>query len=251
MGRELRGTVALATGASSGIGAATARELAARGAAVALVARRAERLVALAGEITAAGGAALAVEADVADQEQARGAVERAVRAFGRLDILVNNAGLTRPAPVVDASVADWEQMVRVNLLGSMYCAHAALPHLLQAAAGEPRRVADLVNVSSLGGRIAGKGSAVYHATKHAINAFSDSLRQEVAGRGVRVSILEPASVLTELFPPEAWRGFRAERGTYDRLTAEDVADTIGYVLTRPRHVAVSELLVRPTEQER
>jgi NADP-dependent 3-hydroxy acid dehydrogenase YdfG len=185
----LAGTVALVTGASSGIGAATARELAARGAAVALVARRGDRLTALAERIAADGGTAQAVEADVMDADQARHAVEQAVRASGRLDILINNAGVARPGPVVDGTVADWEHMVRLNLLGSLYCALAALPHLLRAAETGPREVADLVNISSLSGRTVRVGSAVFNATKHAMNAYSESLRQEVAGRRVRVSV--------------------------------------------------------------
>jgi NADP-dependent 3-hydroxy acid dehydrogenase YdfG len=251
MAAGLQGTVALVTGASSGIGEAAARELAARGAAVALVARRKDRLEALAAQITAAGGTALVAETDVMEQDQAREAVEQAVRAWGRLDILINNAGALRRGPFVDGPVAEWEHMVRLNVLGSLYCAHAALPHLLRAAAEKPREVADLVNVSSLSGRTVRKGAAIYNATKHAMNAYSESLRQEVAGRRVRVSVLEPAAVATGLFRPDGRRRHIAEDGNYQRLTPEDVADTIGYIVTRPRHVAVSELLVRPTEQER
>jgi NADP-dependent 3-hydroxy acid dehydrogenase YdfG len=218
---------------------------------VALAARRADRLTALAAQISAAGGTALVVEADLMVQDQAREAVDQTVQAYGRLDILINNAGFARRGPIVDGSVADWERMVRINVLGSLYCAHAALPHLLRAAEDEPREVADLVNVSSLSGRIVRMGSGVYNATKHAMNAYSESLRQEVAGRRVRVSLLEPAAVATELFPPEVRRRHVEENGAYERLRSEDVADAIGYVVTRPRHVAVGELLVRPTEQER
>jgi NADP-dependent 3-hydroxy acid dehydrogenase YdfG len=250
MAVTLAGTVALVTGASSGIGEATAAELAARGASVALLARRVDRLKALAHRIAAAGGTADVVEADVTDADQARDAVEQTVREWGRLDILINNAGITRPGPVVDGRVADWEQMVRVNLLGALYCAHAALPHLLRAAEGGPREVADLVNISSLSGRVVRVGSAVYSATKQAMNAFSESLRQEVAGRRVRVALLEPAAVETELFPPEVRQRRRAERG-YPPLSPEDVADAVGYTVTRPGHVAVSDLLIRPTCQQR
>jgi NADP-dependent 3-hydroxy acid dehydrogenase YdfG len=251
MGAGLQGTVALVTGASSGIGEATATALAAQGAAVACVARRKDRLEALAGRIAAGGGTARVVVADVADPDQAHEAVEHAVRALGRLDILVNNAGALRRGPFLDGPASDWELMVRLNLLGSLYCAHAALPHLLRAAQDGPRGVADLVNVSSLSGRTVRKNSAVYNATKHAVNAYTESVRQEVAGRRVRVSLVEPASVDTELFTPEVRRMNMAEAGaTYRRLSAADVADAIGYMVTRPRHVAISDLLVRPTEQE-
>jgi NADP-dependent 3-hydroxy acid dehydrogenase YdfG len=250
----LDGTVALVTGASSGIGEATARALAARGAAVAVAARRADRLAALAEDIGAAGGKALAIEADVTDEGQARAAVERTVAAWGRLDILVNNAGVARLGSMVDGPVEDWEQMVRLNVLGQLYCVHAALPHLLRAAEDGPRRVADLVNVSSVSGRTVRKGAGVYNATKHAVNAYSESLRQEVAGRHVRVSLLEPGAVATELFshrPPEVQREHAPEADRFERLQPEDVADAIGYVVTRPRHVALSEVLMRPSEQER
>jgi len=254
MAQRLDGTVALVTGASSGIGEATARELAARGAAVAVAARRADRLKVLAEDITAAGGRALAIEADMTDKEQARHAVERTVAEWGRLDILVNNAGIARLGSLADGKVEDWEQMVTLNVLGQLYCTRAALPHLLRAAEDGPRQVADLVNVASLSGRIARKGAGVYSATKHAVIAFSESLRQEVAGRHVRVSVLEPGAVSTELFrdrSPEVQREHAPEAGRYERLRPEDVADTIGYVVTRPRHVAMNEVLMRPSEQER
>jgi NADP-dependent 3-hydroxy acid dehydrogenase YdfG len=254
MAEALHGTVALVTGASSGIGEATARELAARGAAVAVAARRGDRLKALSEEIAAAGGRSLAIEADMTDEEQARHAVERTVAEWGRLDILVNNAGIARLGSLVDGKVEDWEQMVTLNVLGQLYCTRAALPHLLRAAEDGPRRVADLVNVASLSGRIARKGAGVYSATKHAVIAFSESLRQEVAGRHVRVSVLEPGAVSTELFrdrSSEVQREHAPEAGRFERLRPEDVADTIAYVVTRPRHVALSEVLMRPTEQER
>ncbi|HLZ38570.1 MAG TPA: SDR family NAD(P)-dependent oxidoreductase, partial [Mycobacteriales bacterium] len=195
----LRHTVALVTGASSGIGAATARRLAAHGASVALVARRADRLHELAREIGDAGGRALPVEADVTQRVDAEAAVRRTVDELARLDVLVNNAGVMLLGPILDAPLEEWERMVQVNLLGALYCAEAALPHLLQAAEGEPRRVADLVTVSSVAGRVARLGSGVYNATKHGVGAFSESLRQEVTGRHVRVSLVEPGAVDTEL----------------------------------------------------
>jgi NADP-dependent 3-hydroxy acid dehydrogenase YdfG len=247
--RELENTVALVTGASSGIGQAAARALAARGAALALVARRADRLESLGGEIADSGGTALPIEADVGEREQAASAVTRTVEELGRLDVLVNNAGVMLLGPIVDAPVPEWEQMVEVNLLGLLYTAHAALPHLLEAAEGEPRRVADLVNISSVAGRMARKGSGVYNATKHGVGAFSESLRQEVTRRHVRVSLVEPGAVATELQDhnrPEVKEQIEKRFEDMEILQAEDIA----YVVTRPRHVAVNEVLVRPTEQE-
>ncbi|HWG25563.1 SDR family oxidoreductase [Actinospica sp.] len=252
MGTSLQGTVALVTGASSGIGEATARELAMRGAAVAVLARRTDRLKALAERIEQAGGTAVVIEADVTDPEQVHAAVERTVQTWGRLDILINNAGVARPKSIADATVEDLEFVVRVNLLGSLYCAHAALPHLLRAAETAERKVADLVNISSLSGRNYRKGSSVYTATKHAVNAYSECLRKEVASSNVRVSVVEPARVETELFPPEVWNSHRTtDQDATPPLRPEDVADAIGYAVSRPAHVALSDLLIRPARLER
>ena len=251
MSTDLTGTVALVTGASSGIGDAAARELAARGAAVALVARRRDRLEALAAEL---GERALVIEADVSDRAQAEGAVQRTVDELGRLDTLVNNAGVMLLGPIVDAPVEEWEQMLSVNLAGLLYCAHAALPHLIAAAEDGPRQVADLVNISSTAGRIARLGSGVYNATKFAVGAFSESLRQEVTQRHVRVSIVEPGAVSTELAghnSPQVQEAIRGGIGDIETLDAADIADAIAYIVTRPRRVAVNEILVRPTEQQR
>ncbi len=251
--RDLDQTVALVTGASSGIGQAAALALAERGAVVALVARRADRLEELGGEIADRGGTALPIEADVSDREQATKAVAHAVQELGRLDVLVNNAGVMLLGPIVDAPVEEWEQMVEVNLLGLLYTAHAALPHLLKSAAEEPRRVADLVNISSVAGRMARKGSGVYNATKHGVGAFSESLRQEVSGRHLRVSLVEPGAVATELQShnrPEIRDEIEKRFEDMDILQAEDIADAIAYVVTRPRHAAINEVLVRPTQQE-
>ncbi|HXQ88912.1 MAG TPA: SDR family NAD(P)-dependent oxidoreductase [Solirubrobacterales bacterium] len=250
---DLESTVALVTGASSGIGEAAARALAAHGAAVGLVARRGDRLRELAGEIADAGGTALPLEADVGDPEQAEAAVERTAEELGRLDVLVNNAGVMLLGPVADAPLEEWERMVQVNLLGLLYTARAALPHLLEAAARDPRRVADLVNISSVAGRQARKGSGVYNATKHGVGAFSEALRQEVTRRHVRVSLVEPGAVATELQGhnrPEVKEQIEKRFEDMDVLQAEDIADAIAYVVTRPRHMAVNEILVRPTEQE-
>lgn len=242
--------MALVTGASSGIGEATARALAAQGAAVSLVARRKERLEALAKEL---GGRALVVQADVTEQAQAHEAVERTARELGRLDIVVNNAGVMLLGPAVGAPVAEWERMVDINVMGLLYTAHAALPHLLRAAEEGPRKVADLVNVSSVAGRRARPGTAVYNLTKFGVGAFSESLRQEVTRRHVRVSLIEPGIVNTELashMREEIREASLKAFSQIEALEAGDVADAIEYMVTRPRRVAVNELLLRPTEQE-
>jgi NADP-dependent 3-hydroxy acid dehydrogenase YdfG len=252
MKQSLNGTVALVTGASSGIGAATASALAAQGAAVALAARRPDRLESLAGDIRAAGGTALVIEADVTDEQQATSAVARTVAELGRLDTLINNAGVMLLGPVVDAPLSEWQRMVDLNVLGLLYCAHAALPHLLRAAQDAPRQVADMVNISSVAGRAARTGNGVYSLTKFGVGAFSESLRQEVAKRYVRVSLVEPGATATELAThnrPEVLESIRSQFG--QRMEAADIADAIAYIVTRPRHVAVNEMLIRPTEQER
>ena len=250
---RLDGTVALVTGASSGIGEAAAIELAAQGAAVALAARRTDRLTELAAKIRADGGTAMVFTADVTLEEDARALVEQTVAELGRLDTLINNAGVMLLGPVQDAPTDEWRTMVHVNVLGLLYCAHAALPHLLRAADSGPRQVADMVNISSVAGRVARNGSGVYNATKHAVGAFSEALRQEVTGRYVRVSLVEPGGTDTELAShnrPEIQALLRQRFGAIERLQAEDIADAITYVVTRPRRVAVNEMLVRPTEQE-
>ncbi|GGL91276.1 SDR family NAD(P)-dependent oxidoreductase [Nakamurella endophytica] len=253
MAQGLDGTVALVTGASSGIGYATALHLAGLGARVAVVARRRERLAELAGRIADAGGEALVVESDVTSEQAARDAVDAAVQRFGRLDTVVANAGVMLLGPIVDAPVPEWERMVQLNVLGLLYTSHAALPHLLSAADGGPRSVADLVLVSSVAGRVARSGSGVYNLTKHGVGAFAESLRQEVTRRHVRVSLIEPGAVKTELSShnrPEIQEQNRARWEGMERMEAEDIADAIGYVVTRPRRVAINEVLIRPTEQE-
>jgi NADP-dependent 3-hydroxy acid dehydrogenase YdfG len=250
---RLDGLVALVTGSSSGTGAATSRALAALGAAVAMVARRKQRLDELARDLGQRGGRALAIDADITDRNQAASAVERTVRELGRLDILVNNAGVMLLGPAVTAPIEEWEQMVKVNLLGLLYTTHAALPHLLKAAENSPRRVADLVNIGSVAGRKTRPYAGVYNLTKFGVGAFSDSLRQEITARHVRVSVVEPGAVATELVShirPEVREQTTSLYASIERLEAEDIADVIAYVVTRRRRVAVNEILVRPTEQE-
>jgi NADP-dependent 3-hydroxy acid dehydrogenase YdfG len=252
MAHVLEGTVALVTGASSGIGEASALALAAEGAAVALVARRKDRLDDLAARIESDGGRALAIEADITDQQQAIGAVQRTADELGRLDTVVNNAGVMLLGPIEEAPTEEWDRMVALNLQGLLYVAHAALPHLLSAAEQEPRRVADLVNISSVAGRRAAAGSAVYNLTKHGVGAFSEGLRQEVTDRHVRVSLVEPGAVATELtdhLRDGVREQIRQRFVDMEPLEAEDIADAVAYVVTRPRRMAINEILVRPTEQ--
>jgi NADP-dependent 3-hydroxy acid dehydrogenase YdfG len=253
MPRTLTGTVALVTGSSSGIGTATARLLAEHGASVALVARRKDRLETLAAEIEQAGGTALAVEADITDRTQAEAAVAQTLDRFGRLDILVNNAGLMILGPVVGADPDEWDRMIAVNNQGLLYTTHAALPHLLAAAEDSPRRVADIVNISSIAGRVAWNGYAAYSMTKFGVNGFTESLRQEITKRHVRVGVLEPGGVSTELGTHNSEQ-VQAEMidpfyGSTEVLAPEDIADGVAYIVTRPRHAAISELWVMPTDQ--
>ncbi|WP_329135099.1 SDR family NAD(P)-dependent oxidoreductase [Streptomyces sp. NBC_01476] len=249
---RLQDTVALVTGASSGIGEATARALAAEGAAVALVARRRDRLEKLAEALRADGATALVVEADITDQQQATDAVDRVVTGLGRLDTVVNNAGLMLIGPVADAPAGEWERMLDVNVQGLLHITRAALPHLRGAAQDSPRRVADLVNISSTAGRVARPGTAVYNLTKFGVNAFSEALRQELLPDRVRVSVVEPGTVDTEL-GSHVRDGLREaihrQTAEMEMLRPEDIADAVAYIVTRERRVAVNEMLVRAGEQ--
>ena len=249
----LTGTVAVVTGASSGIGEATALELAAQGATVALVARREDRLREVSNRIADAGGRTLVIGADITQLEQATAAIEQVVSEFGRLDILINNAGVMLLGPIVDAPIEEWQQMLDINVAGLLFCTKAALPHLLSAAADSERGVADVVNISSVAGRVARLGSGVYNGTKHAVGAFSESLRQEVTQRHVRVGLVEPGATKSELAShnrPEVLDTMQKRFGDMQRLEAHDIADAVAYMVTRPRHVAVNEMLIRPTEQQ-
>jgi len=245
-------TVALVTGASSGIGEATALALAADGATVALLARRKDRLDELTARIESAGGAALAVPADVSDQPQAAAAVERVVDRLGRLDTVVNNAGLMLIGAAANADPTDWDTMLSVNVAGLLYVTRAALPHLIAAAADSPRGVADVVNISSTAGRVARPGTAVYSLTKFGVGAFSEAVRQEVLDKRVRVGLVEPGTVQTEITDNLS----AADREAIERrspgmvkLEPGDIADAVVYMVTRDRRVAVNEMLVRSAEQ--
>jgi NADP-dependent 3-hydroxy acid dehydrogenase YdfG len=252
MSKKLDGTVALITGASSGIGEATAVLLAEQGASVALAARRKDRLDDLVKKIESAGGTALAIEADMTDRAQAEATVARTVEALGRLDTLFNNAGVMLLGAAEQSPVEDWERMVDINIKGLLYTAHAAVPHLVAAAESSPRGVADLINTSSVAGRFARAGSSVYNLTKFGVTAFSDALRQEVTERHVRVSAVEPGLVATELtthMSEQAQAALKDRLGGVEPLESEDIAEIVGFIVTRPKHVAINELLVRPTEQ--
>ena len=247
---DLSGRVAAITGASSGIGEATAVTLARAGAAVSLAARRSDRIEELAQRIEADGGRAVAIETDVADEQQANAFVTRTKDELGRLDILVNNAGVMLLGPVIGADTNEWRRMVDVNLLGLLYCTHAALPIMGGQGSGH------IVNVSSVAGRFANFGSAVYNLTKFGVNAFSEALRQEVVRANVKVTVIEPGMVETELLSHnthpmvlEAARRMREEVGT--PLTSEDIAEAILYAVGGPERVAVNEVLVRPAGQQR
>jgi NADP-dependent 3-hydroxy acid dehydrogenase YdfG len=239
--------VAIVTGASSGIGEATAKALAREGYAVVLGARREERITQFAEEIMSAGGKALAIPTDVADPSSAAALIERSKDEFGSLDVLVNNAGVMLLGPILGADIEHWQRMVNVNLLGLLYCTHAALPIMQEQGHGH------IVNVSSVAGRVARFGSGVYNATKWGVGAFSESLRQEGSNFGVRVTIVEPGFVDTELqghndeFVLQAIEKNREQIG--EVLKADDIAAAILYAVTRPDYVGINEVLIRPARQ--
>jgi NADP-dependent 3-hydroxy acid dehydrogenase YdfG len=248
MAGALDGRRSIVTGASSGIGEATALALAGEGATVALGARRRERLEVLAGRISAEGDAAHPFEVDISDEAAARDFVAKAAERMGGIDILVNNAGLMLLGPVEGADVSEWRRMIEVNLLGLLYCTHAALPLMREAGGGH------IVNLSSVAGRTARLGTAVYNMTKWGVVGFSEALRQEAMHANIRVTCVEPGFVDTELqghntnpVVKEATERMREQIG--EVLQAEDIAGAILYAVTQPRRVNVNEVLVRPTGQ--
>ncbi|MGY1847163.1 SDR family NAD(P)-dependent oxidoreductase [Blastococcus sp. SYSU DS1021] len=247
--RPLAGTVALVTGASSGIGEATAVALAGAGAAVALGARRSDRVETLAGRLRDGGTAVLPLALDVTDERACADAVARTRSELGGLDVLVNNAGVMLLGTIAGADTEDWRRMIDTNVMGVLYMTHAALDGMLEQGSG------DIVNISSVAGRQARKGAGVYNASKWAVNAFSESLRQEVTGRGVRIGLVEPGAVSTELTDhitqPAAKAASVQMYSSMRALHAEDIARAVLYLVTQPPHVAVNEVLVRPTDQER
>jgi NADP-dependent 3-hydroxy acid dehydrogenase YdfG len=247
--RPLTGKVALVTGASSGIGEATAVALAEAGAAVAIGARRKDRLDVLAARLRDGGATVLQLDLDVTDEQACADAVRRTRDELGGLDVLVNNAGVMLLGTIVGADPEDWRRMLDTNVLGLMYMTHAAIEGMVEQGSG------DVVNISSVAGRTARKGAGVYNASKWAVNAFSESLRQEVTGRGVRIGLVEPGAVTTELnthiTQPEAKAASQRMHETMRALQADDIARAVVYLVSQPPHVAINEVLIRPTDQER
>jgi NADP-dependent 3-hydroxy acid dehydrogenase YdfG len=245
----LAGKVALVTGASSGIGAATAGALAAAGAAVAIGARRRDRLDALATQLRDGGARVLQLDLDVTDEQACAAAVARTREELGGLDVLVNNAGVMLLGTIVGADPEDWRRMIQTNVMGVLYMTAAAIEGMVEQGSG------DIVNMSSVAGRQARSGAGVYNASKWAVNAFSESLRQEVTGRGVRIGLVEPGAVATELTDhitqPEARQASKQMVEGMTPLQAEDIARAVLYLVTQPPHVAVNEVLIRPTDQQR
>jgi clavulanate-9-aldehyde reducatase len=247
---SLDGRRAIVTGASSGIGEATALALAKAGAAVSLGARRKDRVDALAEQISGEGGAAHAFEVDVGDEGAARSFVEEAAAQMDGLDVLVNNAGVMLLGPVEGADTEEWRTMVNVNLLGLLYCTHAALPLMREGGGG------NIVNVSSVAGRSANAGSAVYNLTKFGVTAFSEALRQEALHSDIRVTCVEPGFVDTELQghnknPAVVQVIEKMRESMGDVLVADDIARAVVYAVAEPAHVGINEILIRPTRQSR
>ena len=230
LSREIAGRVIAITGASSGIGMATARVCAQYGAKVSLGARREERVKELAREL---GGDAIAVACDVGDEQQGRFFIERTRQRFGRIDALVNSAGVLFRSPIDGASTEEWRQMVRTNVMGVLYCTHAAL------AIMRSQRTGHIVNLGSVGGTRAVAGVGVYCLTKFAIHGFTEALRQELAGSGICVTLIEPGTVGTKMV---AARRLGAVAAVVEPVTPAAIAETIVYALQRPAEVTVAGL---------
>ena len=246
MSNNIEGKVVVITGASSGLGEATARLLSAQGATVVLGARRVERIQALADKLTASGGKALAIPTDVTDYDQVQRLVDAAVQTYGRIDVMINNAGLMPQSPLERRKIDDWNQMIDVNIKGVLYGIAAALPYMKEQKAGH------IINVSSVAGHKVRAGGAVYAATKHAVRALSEGLRQEVKPYNIRTTVISPGAVATEL-PNSVTEPDIAENihKSYERaISADSFARAVVFAMSQPEDVDVNEILFRPTQQE-
>ena len=247
MNNNIEGKVVVITGASSGLGEATARLLSAQGATVVLGARRVDRIQSLADELTGRGGKALALQTDVTHREQVKRLVDAAVQTYGRIDVMINNAGLMPQSPLERLKIDEWDRMIDVNIKGVLYGIAAALPHMKQQKAGH------IINVSSVAGHKVRPGSAVYAATKHAVRALSEGLRQEVKPYNIRTTVISPGAVATEL-PDSITEPDIAEsiHKFYEEfaIPADSFARAVAFAMSQPEDVDVNEILFRPTRQE-
>jgi len=247
MTQGIKNKIVVVTGASSGLGEATARLLSAQGATVVLGARRADRLQSLAKDLESRGGKALALTTDVTRREQVKALVDSAVQTYGRIDVMINNAGLMPQAPLERLKVDEWEQMIDVNIKGVLYGIAAALPHMQRQKAGH------FINVSSVAGHRVGPGFAVYAATKYAVRALSEGLRQEVKPYNIRTTVISPGAVATELpdsvTDPDASKRIRT---FYEQVAvpADSFARAVAFAMSQPEDVDINEILYRPTRQE-
>jgi len=247
MSNNIKGKVVVITGASSGLGEATARLLSAEGASVVLGARRVERLQSLANELTASGGKALAVTTDVTHCDQVKRLVDAAVQKYGRIDVMINNAGLMPQAPLERLRVDEWDRMIDVNIKGVLYGIAAALPYMKQQKAGH------IINVSSVAGHKVVPAGAVYCATKHAVRALSEGLRMEVKPYNIRTTVISPGAVATELpdsiSEPDIAKNIHKFYEAF-AIPADSFARAVAFAMSQPEDVDVNEILFRPTRQE-
>ncbi|WP_287876984.1 SDR family oxidoreductase [Aquitalea sp.] len=247
MSNNIAGKVVVITGASSGLGEATARHLSAQGAVVALGARRLERIQALADELNRNGGKAIALATDVTKHEEVKALVDAAVQAFGRIDVMVNNAGLMPHSPLERLKIDDWNQTIDVNIKGVLYGIAAALPYMQQQKSGH------IINVSSVAGRTVRPSSAVYAATKSAVLMISEGLRQEVKPYDIRTTVVSPGAIATELpnsvTEPDVAGAISKFYQQY-AIPAESFARVVAFAISQPPEVDVNEVLFRPTRQE-
>jgi NADP-dependent 3-hydroxy acid dehydrogenase YdfG len=246
MSSNIEGKVVVITGASSGLGEAAARLLSEQGATVVLGARRLDRIRALAEELNGKGGKALAVQTDVTDREQVKALVDAAVAAYGRIDVMINNAGLMPHSPLERLKVDDWERTIDVNLKGVLWGIAAALPYMREQKAGH------FVNVSSVAGHKVSPAGAVYAATKHAVLALSEGLRQEVKPYNIRTTVISPGAVATEL--PDSVTEADVSKGTHEfyeevAIPADSFARAVAFAISQPDDVDVNEIVFRPTRQ--